>query len=169
MKALRIVLVMLLSLCVLHSEAQFSKVEIGVNGLTCSQCSRTVEMSLRKLDFVADVQMNLQHTEGTIALKPGKKVDMDQVAQAVINAGFSLRYLTATLQVDNTVNANGGCFAYNGDQYVLAEGHKLPAKGTAQLKFIGKKYLSKGDFKKAQSLMKDVCGNTTGKTYYVTM
>lgn len=46
--------------------AQFNRVEIGVNGLTCSQCSRGVETERRKLDFVRDVQLDLQHTRGRL-------------------------------------------------------------------------------------------------------
>src|ERR1700744_1730275 len=102
--------------CVFPASAQFQAVYIGVNGLTCSQCSRTVEMSIRKLDFVADVQMNLEHTEGKIILKKDKKADMDKVAQAVVNAGFSVRYLQADLAVDNSITTTGQCFNYKGDQ-----------------------------------------------------
>src|ERR1043166_9155069 len=102
--------------CAFTARAQFQNVFIGVNGLTCSQCTRTVEMSLTKLDFVADVQMNLEHMEGKIVLAKDKKADMERIAQAVINAGFSLRYLDAELVVDNSVSATGQCFSYKGDE-----------------------------------------------------
>ena len=55
------------------ASAQFQTVYIGVNGLTCSQCSRTVEMSIRKLDFVGDVQMNLAHTESRMPRSPARR------------------------------------------------------------------------------------------------
>src|SRR4051812_34855647 len=96
-------LIVLLLCAVIQAQAQFGNVYIGVNGLTCSQCTRTVEMSIRKLDFVADVQMNLEHTEGKIILKKNKKADMDKIAQAIVNAGFSVRYLQADLTIDNSV------------------------------------------------------------------
>ena len=147
--------------------AQFETAYIGVNGLTCSQCSRTVELSIRKLDFVADVQMNLAHTEGTIVLKKGKKTDMDKIAQAVINAGFSVRYLQADLNIGNSVTSSGSCLTYEGDQYVLTESPKTPLKGTVKLKFIGKKYLPKNEFKKVEAHMNDKCASTAGKVYHV--
>src|ERR1700759_3369629 len=105
-------LLFLFCFCAFSAKAQFQAVYIGVNGLTCSQCSRTVEMSIRKLDFVSDVQMNLQHTEGKIILKKDKKADMDKIAQAVINAGFSVRYLNADLAVNSSVSTTGQCFSY---------------------------------------------------------
>ena len=153
----------------ISAEAQFENVYIGVNGLTCSQCSRTVELSIRKLDFVADVQMNLEHTEGKIILKKNKKADMEKIAQAVVNAGFSVRYLHADLRVDNSVVTTGPCFSYNGDQYVFSEVPKEPLKGEIKLKFVGKKYMAKNDFKKFADHMNDRCGNTEGKVYHVTM
>ena len=151
------------------AQAQFETVYIGVNGLTCSQCSRTVEMSIRKLDFVADVQMNLEHTEGKIILKKNKKADIDKIAQAVFNAGFSVRYLQADLMVDNTVTASGTCFNYKGDQYVFAAAPKEPVKGLVKLKFLGKKFMPKKDFKKVEASMSGSCGGTGGKVYHVAL
>ena len=47
---------------------QIQHLTVGINGLTCSQCSRSVELQLRKLSFIKDVNMNLQQTEGTLSL-----------------------------------------------------------------------------------------------------
>ncbi len=156
-----------------NATAQFETAYIGVNGLTCSQCSRTVEMSIRKLDFVADVQMNLEHTEGKIVLKKNKKADMDKIAQAVVNAGFSVRYLQADLNIDNSVSASGTCFNYNGDQYVLTTTPKEPLKGTVRLKFLGKKFMPKNELKKVEAHMNDKCGNPDsyrdGQVYHVSL
>jgi copper chaperone CopZ len=155
--------------CFFTASAQFETVYLGVNGLTCSQCSRTVEMSIRKLDFVADVQMNLQHTEGTITLKKDKKADMDKIAQAVVNAGFSVRYLKADLKVANSVAATSSCFNYNGDEYVFTQAPKAPLSGTVKLTFIGKKYLPKNEYKKMEQYMNVKCGTASGKVYHVSM
>ena len=154
---------------VLQAQAQFETAYIGVNGLTCSQCSRTVELSIRKLDFVADVQMNLEHMEGKIILKKNKKADMDKVAQAVINAGFSVRYLQADLVVDNSVTSSGACINYKGDQYVLTEAPKEPLRGTVKLKFVGKKFMPKNELKKNEAAMNNSCGGVSGKVYHVSL
>ncbi len=172
MKPLHIATVLfiaLLSCGVFNANAQFQSVYIGVNGLTCSQCSRTVEMSIRKLDFVSDVQMNLEHTEGKIILKKDKKADMDKVAQAVVNAGFSVRYLQADLAVDNSIATGGQCFNYKGDQYVFIQTPKDPLRGVVRLKFLGKKYLPKNEFKKVEPLMDSKCGAATGRVYHVSI
>ena len=170
MSLLRSFLFVMVFCCIgLAASAQFETVYVGVNGLTCSQCSRTVEMSIRKLDFVADVQMNLQHTEGKIILKKNKKADMDRLAQAVFDAGFSVRFLRADLLIDNSVNVSGSCFTYRGDGYIFTQAPKAPLKGTVTLTFIGKKFMPKNDLKKIPVAADDKCGNVTGKVYRVMM
>lgn len=165
----RLLFTVLALIIVFSCQAQFQTAYIGVNGLTCSQCSRTVEMSIRKLDFVANVDMNLEHTEGKIILKKDRKADMDKIAQAVVNAGFSLRFLQADLAVDNSVTTAGQCFTYKGDEYVFTQQPKEPLKGVVRLKFIGKKFLPRNEFKKIEPLMGSKCGPTTGKVYHVSI
>ena len=109
----------------------------------------------------------MEHTEGKIILKKDKKSDMEKIAQAVVNAGFSVRYLQADLAIDNSVTTSGTCFNYKGDQYVFTETPKAPIKGTLKLKFLGKKYMPKNDFKKVEAHMNDKCGNFSGKVYHV--
>ena len=166
---LSIFVTLLICLATNRAEAQFETAYIGVNGLTCSQCSRTVELSIRKLNFVSDVQMNLEHTEGKIILKKDRKTDMEKIAQAVVNAGFSVRYLQADLAMNNSVTVNGSCLSYKGDEYVLTEAPKEPLKGTLKLRFIGRKFMPKNEFKKMESHMNDKCANTSGTVYNVTL
>lgn len=174
MSAFRLFVPCLLSLALSSAHraaAQFEQVYIGVNGLTCSQCTRTVEMSIRKLDFVADVDMNLQHTEGRIALKKNSKPDMDKIAQAVVNAGFSVRYLTADLLSAGVASdlSSNGCFVLNGDTYAFVQKPTEPLKGTVKLRFIGKKFMPKKEFSKVATGGAPVCTNAAGKVYTVTM
>lgn len=149
--------------------AQFQTVYIGVNGLTCSQCTRTVELSIRKLGFVKDVQMNLEHTEGAIVLDQSKPVDIEQVAQAVFDAGFSVRYLHVDFLAKDEVALSGSCFNYLDDQYVFTILPKTPLKGTIKLKFIGKKFMPKSEYREMRKYMNVHCGNIAGKVYHVTL
>lgn len=134
------VYVVLLCLLTLDANAKFTKVSIGVNGLTCSQCSRSVEMQLRKLSFVADVTMDLANTQGVILFKDNKKVDISSLAKAVKDAGFSLRYLNADMDVSDVQFAeSGACFSYKNDAYQIIK--PLPTTDTKlKLAFVGKDY-----------------------------
>src|SRR5947207_1582573 len=108
-------LIILIVAC-FNLRAGVNYVQIGVNGLTCSACSRSVEMSIRRLDFVQNVEMNLENTERKITFKPNSKVDFEKIAQAVINAGFSVRYLSADITLDNSVTISDN-FCYSTDGF----------------------------------------------------
>ena len=81
-------------------DAQPEFLTIGVNGLTCSQCTRNVEMKLRKLSFVTGVKMNLQQTNGVLSFKP-TGLDPSAIARAVRDAGFSLRFMEMIVDEPN--------------------------------------------------------------------
>ena len=156
-------------LIVPQTKAQFSEAEIGVNGLTCSQCSRSVEFSIKKLDFVKEVQMDLEHTQGKINFKPGMKVYIEKIAKAVEDAGFSVRYLTADFVFDNiTINA-GYCFPYENRLYQFVKTETKNLKGTTQLKFIGKSFLPKKEYKGWEPDLKPKCSETKERIFYVTL
>jgi copper chaperone CopZ len=93
-KGLVILLVLLFSQTIW---AKITSVQIGVDGLTCSMCSRSVEMAIKKLAFVEEVKMDLKQTQGTITFKAGQNVNFKQLAKAVKDAGFSVRFLKASI------------------------------------------------------------------------
>jgi len=137
--------------------AQFAKASIGVNGLTCSQCSRSVEVELRKLDFIRNVSMDLEHTQGTILFKDKAKVNIAAIAKAVKNAGFSVRFLKAELDVTLAAPENQ-CLKYRGDTYFLLK--PLGNKETATLQFIGKEYMPGKELKRYTLPSKIPCRGT---------
>jgi copper chaperone CopZ len=77
--------------------AKVTSVQIGIDGLTCSMCSRSVEMAIKKLTFVEEVKMDLKQTQGIITFKTGQNINFKQLAKAVKDAGFSVRFLKATV------------------------------------------------------------------------
>jgi copper chaperone CopZ len=153
----------------LNLYAQFKTAEIGVDGLTCSACTRTVEMSIRKLDFVQDVQMNLEHTEGKITFKPNVKVDIEKIAKAVVNAGFSVRYLNAVFTFNHVNAKDNDCFAFEGNQYQFIKTGAKTLNGETTLKFLGKEFLSRKENKKWELDLKPACSKSTGVVFYVTL
>src|SRR5690606_37128157 len=105
--------------------AQITSFQFGVNGLTCSQCSRSVEMQLNKLDFVDSVQLDLEQTVGRIVPKAGAQVQPGYIAKAIKDAGFSIRFLTAEVLTAGLTQKEDQCFLQQRVVYYLAEG-QLP-------------------------------------------
>ena len=149
--------------------ANFTYVQIGVDGLTCSQCSRSVEMSIRKLSFVEDVQMNLANTEGKITFKPGAKIDIKKIAQAVFDAGFSVRYLNGGFTFDNVAINVNSCFPFDGNQFQFVKVDSKILNGETIIKFIGKKFLSNKEYKKWKNSLQPVCEKSKGELFYITL
>jgi len=169
MKPYRIILGILLTVLLTYTaQAQFISAELGVDGLTCSACTRSVEMSIRKLDFVKDVQMDLDNTKGIITFKDGANVDIEKLAKAVINAGFSVRYLNATFKSDGVIKISDNfCFAYGGSSYQFVKVSPTDLQNQIVFKFIGKEFLNGKEFKKWKDNLKAQCQGKS--TYFVTL
>ena len=150
-------------------KAQFISADIGVNGLTCSACSRSVELSIRKLDFVDDVQMDLEHTSGKVIFKKGAKVDIEKIATAVSNAGFSVSFLRAQFQLHDSLNISENyCLNFEGSSYQFIKIPSTVIKEEVTLLFIGKEFLSSTGYKKWKDSLKAQCTETKSH-YFVTI
>lgn len=158
----KLVFCLLFTLQVQMAAAQIRGAEIGINGLTCSQCSRSVEMQLRKLPFVAGVAMNLEQTSGKISFKNNADIHLAALAGAVSDAGFSTRYLYVTLDV-SSVSPADRCFSLDHQAFYLlsplGQGH--PRTMTFQL--IGTGLLPAKELKHYHLT---ASGNCSGKEKY---
>lgn len=99
--------------------SQFSGGKLGINGLTCSQCSRSVEMALRQLKFLENITMNLERTECTFTVKESHDFSVFAIRDAVRQAGFSLRFLN--LQLTEAPPDSPPCFRSNNVVYHLTD------------------------------------------------
>jgi copper chaperone CopZ len=159
----KFVFTLLFGLITIAVHAQFISATIGINGLTCSQCSRSVEMQLRKLSFVKDVKMDLEQTRGAIFFKENKKVNIEAIADAVKDAGFSVRFLKAEIDRTKVNISEQGCFNLDGNSYTVLSPYAIPEKPILTLQFVGKDYLPGSDFKRYKLPTTKKC---KGKTVY---
>ncbi len=123
--------------------AQILSATIKVNGLTCSQCSRSVEMQLRKLDFVGSVDMDLQATEAKVYFKKNSNIDFYKLAKAVDNGGFSVGNLIATLDFSTITIVNDNCFKIKNNAFALTNPTEERTKKIVQIQFLGKEFGNK--------------------------
>lgn len=156
-------------------KAQFISAVIGVDGLTCSACSFATEKSLLKLESIDSVYMQLEENTATVFFKPGKKVNMTDVAKKVVDAGFSVRSVIAVVNIEKVTVTSDYCWNYENDTYHFI---KLDAEkelnGTVQLKFIGDKFMPSKEFKKWKLFCKNACAAVVPQApyshdYYVTI
>lgn len=99
-----------------QSFAQIEEVTIGVKGLTCNLCAAGLERSLRRVDGVSGVQIEIADEAVTVRLKAGSSFDPDRFRAAVKNAGqearsFELRLNAAVQRQDGRYSLQPGAGA----------------------------------------------------------
>lgn len=147
----RIVVLMLLfnfSFLINKSQAQITKAVVGIDGLTCSQCSKSVEQQMKKRSFVNNLYMALAETELTLTFKEGAVIDWKQIAQAVVDAGFSVRSITVSIpshflqESEQQINANGSRF-----YFLNSLSKKNLADTSVKFQIIGKAFLPRREYR----------------------
>ncbi len=145
---------------------QIREVTIGVNGLTCSACTRSVEMQLRKLDFIKDVRMDLESTAGTIYFASGKNIDFENIAAAVKDAGFSVRELIAMIEFERDTLL-GSCMQLQKDMMIFVKEPPAEPVQKIRVKFVGKKYLPGPVYRELKPYLNNNCKKPSGRVYYI--
>ena len=148
------------------AQGQFKSVEMGIDGLTCSMCSRSVEMSLVKLDFIDRIEMDLNSNSSEIFFREGMYVSIDKVAQAVIDAGFSVAYLNALFDFKEQPIDTHTCWNYAYETYHFLEVSQPQLKGETVLKFIGTNFLSRTELKKWEAQLSAAKNKGCGQNEY---
>ena len=150
---IRIFFSLVVLLGIFNAQAGIRFVKVGINGLTCSMCSRTVEKSMLRLSFVERVEMSLEATEAVIFIKPQASVSMKEIARSVKDAGFSVRSVEADLDFSDLRLADDGTFFCQGQQYSWLGKRTLHADGKVKLKLIDTGFIPPNEKSKWASLL----------------
>lgn len=161
------ILVFLFMLSATFVRGEFLSAEIGVDGLTCSQCSRSVEMKLRALDFVADVQMNLEQNIGLVTFKKGKPIRLERLGKAVIDAGFSVGYIRAIFDFSDTDITPDGTFSFEGKVYIPVNDKPATLPVVAKIQLVGDDFMDTDSWKKWKPAVKRLQQKITSESLFV--
>lgn len=139
--------------------ASIQYVTIGVNGFTCSMCSRNVEMSIRKLDFVDSVVMDIDKTEGRVYAKSGANYDLARIARAVTDAGYSVRSMRIAIDLNGSSITTQGCFSIGQYNFQWIGMPAALPKGSTELIVIGDKFMPRKEFQSWQKKITQGCSD----------
>jgi copper chaperone len=64
-------------------------VSLGVSGMTCGGCVRSVGNVLKALDGVVTTEVSLEGKRAVVEFDPGK-LSVDQLKQAIVEAGYDV-------------------------------------------------------------------------------
>lgn len=142
------------------ASAQVTKVTLQASGLTCSMCSNSINKALKTLPYAESVYSNIKTSSFDINIKPGAKVNFDEIKEKVEEAGFFVANMKAVVQFSNTAIAE--------DQHIEVDGltlHFLNVKdqtlnGAKSIQIVDKGYVSAKAFKKNEIYTKMDCYKT---------
>src|SRR5688572_32946760 len=97
----KIVMIMVVAMIALQSQAQFTKARLQASGLTCSMCNNAIYKALKALPYVASVESDIKNSAFDIVFKQDVAADFDGVKNAVEDAGFSVASFKITGRFDN--------------------------------------------------------------------
>lgn len=161
MKTLKIFIVLLIT--TISAKAQFTKAELQVSGLTCSMCSKATEKSLRTLEFIGDIKVDLNRNIFLITFKKDAPVNLDQISKKVQNAGFFVNSLKATFNFDG-VKVSDNSFSYAGDNYRLVNAGEKTLVGPVIVTVVDKGFAPAAVYKKYST---SADKTESGRTYHI--
>ncbi|MFZ9982846.1 MAG: heavy-metal-associated domain-containing protein [Cyclobacteriaceae bacterium] len=132
---------------------QVKAITTGINGLTCSMCSRTVEKSILNLLWVEKVEMSLENTEAKIFPRKNTNISMKEIVRSVKDAGFSVRFVKMEMDADGLRLQEDNIFYSSGQEFRLAGNNKIPEKGTVIFRLIDPLYTTPKDHHKWAALL----------------
>jgi len=118
-------------------------IDVGINGLTCSLCARSVDRSISRLEFVDSVTMSLENTEGRIYVKGVELIDMRRIAKAITDAGFSVRFVRLQFDFRDVPVDKDGLFNFKGQRYQWLRFKNTPSLKDVALTLIDEGFLPK--------------------------
>ncbi len=153
------------------AEAQYVKVEIGVDGFTCSMCAKSVENSIRRLPFVEEVQMDLNSSKAVVFFRKNKEVSIEELADQVYNSGFSIRSLQAEYNFPELLLQDNSIVGAGKEELHFLKVGESRINGVATIIFLNKRLISRKEYTHWEEwIRKDVKKNgKKDNVFYVTL
>jgi copper chaperone CopZ len=143
----KVILIVMLLVASVTARAEFVSARVGVDGLTCSMCARGVEETLKQLEFIDSIHVDLNKLVATIVFKKGSNVEIEKIHEMIEDAGFSIRSLDAIFSFHDEAVSKDSHFAFGGNTYHFIGAKEQTLNGNVQLRFIDKQYINKREFK----------------------
>ncbi len=156
----KLLLVLVVALSALQSQAQFTTATLQATGLTCAMCSNAINKALQKVSFVESVKADIKNSAFSIIFKENIQPDIDVLKEAVEDAGFSIGSLKLTgnftemkIEKDQHVKIGKENFHFlNADSQVL--------NGEQTITVVDKNFVTGKQFKKYSAATKMSCMQT---------
>lgn len=158
------VFLLIACICAIGASAQVQKVNLQASGLTCAMCSKAIYKAVSAISFVDTVLVNIEASTYDIRFNKDATPQFDQIAKAVVDAGFSVANLTVVADFNKQSVDKNGFVTLDGIQYKIMGTPPATLQGSKKLQVIGKQYMLPKDFKKIPASSNS---DMSAKTYLV--
>ena len=149
------------------ASAQIIKADLQVAGLTCSMCSKSVDKSLRTLDFIDSVGIDLSRASFILFFKKDKTVDFAQIKKKVQDAGFFVASLKVNYKFDNLKIESNSSFHYQNTTFYFLNVTAKTLNGAVIFKIADKGFISDKEYKKYEGQLNQT--TSSGVIYHVVL
>ena len=143
-----ILLLIVITLASLYTNAQFTKADLQATGLTCAMCSNAIYKALTAVPFVETVKPDIKNSAFHIEFKKEPAIEIDVIKKAVEDAGFSVGSLNVTGNFENLKVANDQHVNIGHDVFHFLNVSEQSLNGEKTIAVVDKDYLTARQFKK---------------------
>ena len=144
----------------LPSNAQVKKASLQASGLTCSMCSKAVLNALQDVSFVEKVQVDIKNQTYHLSFKENDDTDLDALAKAVEDAGFSVASLKITGNFSGVNVEKDKHLQLDGKNFHFVNSNTQVLNGEKTFTIVDKYFLSSKEYKKYSAATKMECIKT---------
>lgn len=147
--------------------AQQATIKVGIDGLTCSLCSYSVERSIKQLPYITNFEMDLNANIATFEIPFDEKISPTAIAKKIVDAGYSVRNFFVVVDSNFKTISLTKIFP----NAALLNADETADKLTNNYQWIDKKHGKKGDYKKWAKQYKDKLEgkNQVNKEWFVAL
>ena len=140
--------------------AQFTDAKLQATGLTCAMCSNAINKALQKVPFVESVKWDIKNSAFAIRFRGDKPVNIDELKDAVEDAGFSIGSLQLTgtfhdMKIEKDQHAKIGS-----ENFHFLNANSQTLDGQQTITIVDKNFVTEKQFKKQSAVTKMSCMQT---------
>lgn len=148
------VVIILLLLLTINTNAQFKSARLQALGLTCAMCSNAITKALKTIPFVETVDVDLQNTSYNLKFKEGAEVSFDAIRKKVEGAGFTVGMLSVVAEFKDVRIKNDALMMVGGQVFHFVGVKEQVLNGEQKIQIINKYFVTQKEAKKFQTLSK---------------
>jgi copper chaperone CopZ len=156
----KLLLIIVIALFTAPVNAQFTKASLQATGLTCAMCTKAINTALDKISFVESVKADIKSSTFIIRFKENETVIVDQLKDAVEDAGFSIGSLKLTANFQDLKLEKDQHTKIGTENFHFLNASSQVLNGEQTVTVVDKNFLTEKQFKKQSAATKMNCIQT---------